>query len=307
MLKIYKVPGVFVACFVGKFGTGKTLSLIENALYTADAFELNIVANFQLNPAAMYAFAIRKKLKSFLAGSLDYFQYKDKLISKISIISMPGAQLLDLLQVQRSVILFDEAGVGLFARAFSDKKRTEILVKLFQIRKRRNILFYSCQNQDQIDKQLRDMTDIYIQCSASQKFSRQHKRSNLISRFQVLFDSSKWEQYNSSVARFKLVRPFLLSGFKFSFSHLAFGKLIAHFRSFKFALYTDIKNNIYIRSMFLPPLNDEDLLFRCYSSLDLIFDSQQKSTANSTDFIENNNGHNRNSDFVLDQSQIDYL
>lgn len=224
MLNLYKIPGIFVVGFSGRFGVGKTLSMLEQGIKFADILHLNIVANFPLNESAIRRYCRLKGFPWFAANG------------KITVV----ATIEHLLSFDNSLLLLDEAGVELFSR---DYRKTDkaLFNRLFRIRHYGNFLFYSCQLPSQIDKQFRDMTHLWLHCDGFQKFDIKMRRSKLYSRSIFAYSPAAYGEYieNPNIEYSKF-RRFVLCQFRFSFSFFAWARLYYKFANFPITIYAMI-------------------------------------------------------------------
>ena len=285
MLNLYKIPGLFVVCFTGKFGTGKTLSLIEQSLLYAENYHKSIVSSIPIN-----YFALRKYLK--------YKKYR-WCYANLRVKYEPDIH--KLLCHDNSILLLDEAGLELFSRDFAKHKRV-LFERLFKIRHFGNILLYTCQHPDQIDKQFRLMTHAYVLCDGFQKYSKKMRRSKLYNRSQLVFSPVAFEQYQTDPEiQLSRVRKYRLAEFRYAVSNFAIQKVLnqcIHAIRILFAsmplfinslchhcIYASRKNGIFIlgifwffrwlsinylkscaKSWYSQIWCDEDLLFKIYDS-----------------------------------------
>lgn len=273
-LNLYKIPGVFVVGFSGRFGTGKTLSMVEQGLKFADKLQLNLVANFYLNMDAVRIYCNHKKLKWF-ANNGTFTQ-----VSSIQ----------SLLSHNDSLLLLDEGGVELFARDYR-KTDKDLFDRLFRIRHFGSFLFYSCQLPSQIDKQFRDMTHLWLHCNGFQKFDLKLRRSKLYSRSVFAYSPAAYLEYiDNPNIEYSKVRRFALSQFRFSISPFALYKFLNNIISSFFCIKYLLKKSLIfafnkkqffvfpfwvlhyfshsyplLYSKFVIPV-DEDLLFACFDS-----------------------------------------
>lgn len=202
MINLHKVAGLYIVGFVGTFGSGKTLGAVAQAIRLADAYRRTIVTNTPIKQKQARRVAHKFGLKWFARyGRIKYRKTPEALMVGVS----------------SSIILFDEVGVDLFSRGFSDKSRNPILQAFWKIRHFNNLLLYTCQDGKQIDIQLRDRTQLFVYCKALQlPFSVSLGRSTLLTRWRFYFSRDKFEFFNESQGS-KLFYPLWASGYRFEF------------------------------------------------------------------------------------------
>lgn len=120
--------------FIGNMGGGKTLSMVKYA-YEKYLSGFTIYSNIHLDFP-------HKKLDLELI--LDYAN-EDK-------------------QFPKSVFLIDEAHIYLEARRSASKRNIVITYFILQTRKKDILLLYTTQNFYQVEKRLREQTDVRISC-----------------------------------------------------------------------------------------------------------------------------------------------
>ena len=306
MLKVYKIPGSFINCFVGPFGVGKSLGMLEQAALMAEYLDLRIVSNFWINKPAFQRYCNYKKFNRCSSdriillpfefidsdGHSDYYdEFEFSMFFSYS----------------HAIYLLDEASLFFFSRNFKSVNMDDFK-NLFQLRKRRSFLFFTCQDIDQIDKQLRDNIQTYIVCKGFQSFSRVHKSSRLYSRTMLAFSKSAFEQYNvDPILQSMFIRPLLLCGLRFSTSRLWLSRFILSlFLTFKFlcanffrAIIISIKRlnpfwffhylnkwwDVYYNSDLGGCLIEEDYLFACFDSFGIVGDNSSVSEVSSPESV----------------------
>lgn len=120
---------------IGRMGSGKTLSLVRYAyMYYRQGYKIysNITLEFP-------------HTKIGLQDLIDYANAN--------------------IYLDKSIVILDEAHVFLDSRASASKKNRIISFFIVLTRKMGCNLFYTTQRYHQIDKRLRDNSDIVIQCS----------------------------------------------------------------------------------------------------------------------------------------------
>jgi hypothetical protein len=258
-INIHKVPGVYIIGIMGDFGTGKTLSMVEQGLKVANHRKRRIVANFACNYKYLKEYCKLKKYDNILWRHIQIESEED---------------LLKLISCRNAVILLDEAGLEMFSRNFKHQGRSNILHEMFQIRKSRSIIIFSCQYIDQVDKQMKDNTQLWIYCKGFQK------NEVLYTRSQLAYDRNDFKRLTENPEKMaKFIWPIFLAKFRISYSILIIGKILGIIKHFKNSLkftreYTkNRKPNLFyelegISKYFekIEYFSEEDLLFKIYDS-----------------------------------------
>jgi hypothetical protein len=239
--------------------------LVEQGLKLASKQNLRIIANFRCNYRYLKEYCKLKKYHNI-------FWHCHKVTDSESV--------LKLLSFENAVIILDEAGLALFSRGFKDSTRTAIFHEMFQVRKGNSIILYSCQYLDQVDKQLRDNTQLWIITKGFQYKRRLYTRSQLAldrENFKRLVDKPELMT--------KMIYPIFLAKFRYTYSILLIGKIIGFVnhlkKAFKYA-HEYSKDKPFIVKLFwelegiekyfkaIEYLSDEDLLFKVYNSFEKV-------------------------------------
>jgi hypothetical protein len=296
MLNLYKMQGNFIYCFVGRFGVGKTLGLLEQGIKMANYYNLKLVTNFPINQKYLKEYCKKNKYKqinfkyidtdNFLKlnedDQLEFLENQTQFSRKFIEENRGQSGLLYLFQQEKSIICLDEAGLKLFARNFKEEGRNDLFVEMFQLRKNRSFIFYSCQYINQVDKQLRDNTHMYIYCRGNQSFNRKKGYSVLKSRSVIAFTKEQFEMFMSKPEKQnKTIYPLYLSGWTFSWSNLILSKFLGYIshsiKSLKLALKKSKDKSVFYRLFWIAEyveeyftrldwISEEDLLFKIYDS-----------------------------------------
>jgi len=202
---LFKAPGCYVFGFFGEFGTGKTLSLIEQGFLFAAKFRRKICTNFYLNESEVRKFGRKYNLPWLSVCLIKHSLSVDQLFHS-----------------QNSIILLDEAGISFFSRDWKalGKSFTE---RFFKLRHYQNYLLYTAQDASQVDVQIRRRTHICVFCRGIQQVRFDHSsksyRSDLLLRNNFAFDQHKFSKFDESIEnRFKLLYPYWQSNFRFYLS-----------------------------------------------------------------------------------------
>lgn len=156
--------------FIGSMGSGKTLTMVKYA-FTYHKSGYKVYSNIKLRfPYDEYS----------LQGLLDLTENNKDL--------------------KKSVLLLDEAHIFIDSRNSVSKKNKIISYFLLQTRKKGCHLFYTTQRFHQIDKRLRDNTDILIKCYTKTTKKGEKYTLNIINTFKddclvtkkYLYESKKY-------------------------------------------------------------------------------------------------------------------
>lgn len=143
--------------YVGPFGSGKSLRMIERALELCERFRLRLVTNFPLNHEALIAYANSRRFK-FVSSCLSVFTSWPRVI-----VSDGPESISRLLSIKSSAVVLDEAGIFLNARSWKSVSK-DFLASMVQIRKDRIFFLVGCHFIEQVDRQLRDVVQLFVQC-----------------------------------------------------------------------------------------------------------------------------------------------
>ena len=136
--------------YIGRMGSGKTLSMVRNA-YRYYKAGYTIYSNINLKfPHKPYT----------LQELIDYANNN--------------------VTLKKSVILIDEAHIFLDSRNSGSKRNRVISYFLLQTRKKGCHLYYTTQRFHQIDKRLRDNSDVLIQCKTkTDKYGQKYTMNDI--------------------------------------------------------------------------------------------------------------------------------
>lgn len=209
----------------GAIGTGKSFTQLQQALQYANDRQRQLVCNFELNLKELYKYACMPKhadsiTKSFLyelsivfpsiltvllplkrsrvkapPPRLPWIKY---LIENGGIIQIPAPKSLQALLIPNSVVCLDEAGILLNSRDFASTPR-ELLADLAQSRKFGCDLFWCAQFEEQVDKQIRLLTQYWIHCDSLAVFDKKLKRPRLFWKKIFWFRAADYMQWLSNV------------------------------------------------------------------------------------------------------------
>lgn len=195
----------------GAIGSGKSFTQLKEGLKYANDREKQLVTNFSIDRKALYKYASTPKAydsylgafrcelkKFFYAFRFSLHSVFPKTIKKPKkikfkprlpwikylcqtswgIIQIPYATKLEALLIPESVVLLDEAGILLNSRDFKDTTK-DLLSGLCQSRKDGTDLIWAAQFDDQVDRQLRMLTQFWIHCESLSIFDKKMKRPKL--------------------------------------------------------------------------------------------------------------------------------
>ena len=210
---------------LGAIGSGKSHSQLKYGLMYADKREKQIVANFALNIKAIYQYACLpnyidslfgetrwelEKLLHVFKSSLDVifgkkpkkYRVKKPLLPWVKKCIEEGKGIswlinpkdLQALMIPEAVILLDEAGVFLNSREFAKTPR-ELLADLAMSRKDGCDLIWCAQFDEQIDRQMRYLTQYFWHCTGTTIWDKKMRRPRLIFKCCHVFDATTYVQW----------------------------------------------------------------------------------------------------------------
>ena len=162
------LPGgnrTMIICFVGTVGGGKTLSMTIEA-YKYHLRGMKIYSNYGLN--FPHEKLTKTKFDALIANKTD---------------------------LQDCVICIDEVHIWLDSRSSMKGKQKAITYFILQTRKRNVRFLCSTQHFHQVDKRLRDTTDVIVYCS------NMTNKTSLVTKEQVLILQEYMFQYSKSPAK----------------------------------------------------------------------------------------------------------
>ncbi|MGK7893255.1 MAG: hypothetical protein AB4372_06400 [Xenococcus sp. (in: cyanobacteria)] len=209
----------------GAIGSGKSFTQLKQGLKYCEERQKQLVTNFPINVDALRKYAsLPKEYRSFLG----YFIYeirvlfyalrlhlsrvfsfikkpkKPKLTPHLpwikwlcehgGIIQIPAPEYLEALLIPESVVLLDEAGILLNSREFA-KTSKQLLADLAQSRKDGCDLIWCAQFDEQVDRQLRMLTQFWIHCESLSVFDKKMRRPKLVYKVIYWFRCSDYQQW----------------------------------------------------------------------------------------------------------------
>lgn len=188
----------------GAIGSGKSFTQLKQALQYAEDRQKQLVFNFDINIKELYKYASMPKQYESLHGYFFFelrkliivllqslglkifklpspksrFPWIKKLCETGGIIQIPSPNYLEALLIPESVVCLDEAGILLNSREFA-KTSKQLLADLAQSRKDGCDLFWAAQFDEQVDRQLRLLTQYWIHCDSVSTYDKKLRRPKL--------------------------------------------------------------------------------------------------------------------------------
>lgn len=174
----------------GSIGSGKSWTQIRTALEYCERKQKRLVTNFEINPAAIYAYAKSKKYEYVQSMILrDRYTYIINPSRRVGKLKEPCV---DALLIPESVVAIDECGIYLNSRNFA-KTSFELLADLCQSRKTGTDIVWAAQFNDQVDRQFRMLTQYWVHCNSISAWDKVLRRPRLVYKRIYWF---KDEDYN---------------------------------------------------------------------------------------------------------------
>jgi hypothetical protein len=192
---------------VGEFGSGKSLLLWERGLAIAEKYRKSVVANFDFDKKALLEYCKLKKYK-WIPELVRYHR-----IHTIPI--QESSQLPLLLERRDTVVLLDEAGIFLHAQYWKSVPRG-FNAALVQCRKDGIFFLIACHFLDQVDKQIRENAQYFIECRGMSVYDKNLKNDRLLFRWRHEFLPARYHYWLSMPqAQSNPLRTFLMSNFNY--------------------------------------------------------------------------------------------
>lgn len=207
----------------GAIGSGKSFTQLKQALDYAEERQKQLVFNFEININELYKYASAPKQYNSFIGYFTFeftkllfillqcFGFKVKIpatkprlpwVCRLcrdgGIIQIPAPKYLEALLVPESVVCLDEAGILLNSREFA-KTSKELLADLAQSRKDGCDLFWAAQFDEQVDRQLRLLTQYWIHCDSLSVYDKKMRRPRLFWKRVYWFRASDYMHWQSNV------------------------------------------------------------------------------------------------------------
>lgn len=210
----------------GAIGSGKSFTQLKHGLKYVEERQKQLVTNFPIDVKALHKYAsLPKEHQSFLG----YFRYNCKMvvysfryylnvvlpivfkkpkkpkfksqfpwIKRLcecgGIVQIPSPDKIEALLIPESVVLLDEAGILLNSREFA-KTSKQLLADLAQSRKDGCDLIWCAQFDEQVDRQLRLLTQFWIYCESISMFDKKMRRPKLYYKRIFWFRCSDFQEW----------------------------------------------------------------------------------------------------------------
>ncbi len=194
----------------GAIGSGKSFTQLKHGLKYVEDRQKQLVTNFPINVEQLRKYAsypveyqslffhflyeLKKLIYAFrfsfnvLLPKIFARPKKPKLTPQLpwikrlcetgGIIQIPSPEKIEALLIPESVVLLDEAGVLLNSREFA-KTSKQLLADLAQSRKDGCDLIWCAQFEEQVDRQLRFLTQFWIHCDSISVYEKKLRRPSL--------------------------------------------------------------------------------------------------------------------------------
>jgi hypothetical protein len=129
---------------------------------------------------------------------LDLRDRGDRIVVKSVADSLGNARLERWMGKPYTIYLLDEAGIFLNSRRFSSTP-PQFLADLAQIRHDSRRLLWIAQYMDQVDKQLRELTQSYVHCDSVVRYSKKLRNTELFLLRYTIFLAKHYKIYSSKV------------------------------------------------------------------------------------------------------------
>lgn len=227
------LPG-HITGIVGEMGSGKSFISLLIAFKVAENYQYTIQTNFALDAHGLYDY-FRASGYTWLLHCLLNNEIYVKPVSKGNKILLEKW-----MSRRRCLYILDEAGIFLNARRFATTS-PQFLADLAQIRHDGRKLFWIAQYSDQVDKQLRSLTQSYIYCDCVTKYSKKLGSTELLLKSYACYLAKNFKIFEE--------------------------KVIDKKKGFKAWLQ---KNSLAYKSWYGTLSSTDKLLFDCYPSLERI-------------------------------------
>lgn len=211
----------------GAIGSGKSFTQLKQALDYAEERQKQLVFNFEINVKELHKYASLPKhydsmfgyvffeLRRLFVGILKMAFPKQcrhlkmpsakpklpwirRLCEVGGICQIPAPKHLEALLIPESVVCLDEAGILLNSRSFASTSM-QLLADLAQSRKDGCDLFWAAQFEEQVDKQVRLLTQYWIHCDSLATYDKKMRRPKLFWKRVYWFRASDYMHWLSNV------------------------------------------------------------------------------------------------------------
>lgn len=207
----------------GSIGSGKSFTQLKQALQYAEERQKQLVFNFEVNTKELYKYASMPKQYDTSWGYVKFelsrlfavvgqqlglnvkmprvkprLPWVRMLCERGGIIQIPAPQKLEALLIPESVVCLDEAGILLNSRDFANTSK-QLLADLAQSRKDGCDLFWAAQFDEQVDRQLRLLTQYWIHCDSLAVYDKKLRRPKLFWKKVYWFRASDYNHWQQNV------------------------------------------------------------------------------------------------------------
>jgi Zonular occludens toxin (Zot) len=188
----------------GAIGSGKSHTQLKMALEHTDRKRKSLVLNFPVNLKHLYDYCRLKQ---------QHWNQYMILKGGVSVIANPSH--IESLLLPESVVCLDEAGVFLNSREFATTSKA-LLADLAQSRKDGVDLIWAAQFNEQVDKQLRLLTQYWIHCDSVSGYDKELRRPKLI--YKRIYSFNAWD-YNEWINNPRARSSHFKTRFTYSFAY----------------------------------------------------------------------------------------
>ena len=212
----------------GAIGSGKSFTQLKHGLKYVEDRQKQIVTNFPINIDELRKYASLPKEYQSIRGYFIYesrkliyallfnlskvfsfikkpkkprltpqYPWVKRLCENGGVIQIPAPEYLEALLIPESVVLLDEAGILLNSREFA-KTSKQLLADLAQSRKDGCDLIWCAQFDEQVDRQLRMLTQFWIHCESLSVFDKKMRRPKLLYKVIYWFRCSDYQEWKNN-------------------------------------------------------------------------------------------------------------
>ena len=212
----------------GAIGSGKSFTQLKHGLKYIEQRQKQLVTNFPINVEELRKYAslpveyqtirgyfiyeLKKLIYALVLGLSSVFPFirkpkKPKLKPHLpwvkhlcetgGIVQIPAPEKIEALLIPESVVLLDEAGILLNSREFANTSK-QLLADLAQSRKDGCDLLWCAQFDEQVDRQLRMLTQFWIHCESLSVFDKKMRRPKLVYKTIYWFRSCDYQEWKNN-------------------------------------------------------------------------------------------------------------
>lgn len=210
----------------GAIGSGKSFTQLKHGLKYVEQRQKQLVTNFPINVNELrkyasqpvqyqswfgyfkfnlklliysfrysfYSLAPKKLRKPKKPKVRPMLPWVKSLCESGGVIQIPSPRYIESLLIPESVVLLDEAGILLNSREFA-KTSKQLLADLAQSRKDGCDLIWCAQFDEQVDRQLRLLTQFWIHCESYSMFDKKMRRPKLYYKRIFWFRCSDYQEW----------------------------------------------------------------------------------------------------------------